>query len=167
MPGSDHTLEANLSNPVAARPLTLFERTMTMIQYLNRLSAGSALIAAIGAGVAIAPVPVLAQTTRNAEIIVYGTDPCPRSADDQIVVCSRRPEGERFRIPPKLRPSAPPQTRNSWVNRSKAFSNQGAIGPMSCSAVGPAGYTGCALQEINNAARERSETTDANTAPSK
>ena len=59
MPGSDHTLEANLSNPVAARPLTLFERTMTMIQYLNRLSAGSALIAAIGAGVAIAPVPVL------------------------------------------------------------------------------------------------------------
>ena len=167
MPGGDHTLEANLSNPVAARPLTLFERTMTMTQFLHRLTAGSALIAALGAGVAIVPAPALAQATRNAEIIVYGTDPCPRSADDQIVVCSRRPEGERFRIPPKLRPSGPPQTRNSWVNRAKAFSNQGSIGPMSCSAVGPAGYTGCALQEINNAARERSETTDANTAPSK
>lgn len=138
-----------------------------MTHYFHRLSAGSALIAAIGAGAAIAPIPALAQATRNAEIIVYGTDPCPRSADDQIVVCSRRPEGERFRIPPKLRPSGPPQTRNSWVNRAKVFSNQGATGPMSCSAVGPAGYTGCALQEINNAARERSDTTDANTAPSK
>ena len=33
------------------------------------------------------PAPALAQAAPNvAEIIVYGTDPCPRSTDDQVVV---------------------------------------------------------------------------------
>lgn len=108
--------------------------------------------------------PALAQS-KQAEVTVYGTDPCPRAADDTIVVCVRRPAEERYRIPPKLRSSGPPQARNSWVNRAKAFASQGATGPMSCSAVGPAGYTGCALQEINQAARERANSTDTETAP--
>ena len=47
--------------------------------------------------------PALAQQTRVSEIIVYGTDPCPRSTDDEIVVCARKPESERFRIPEALR----------------------------------------------------------------
>ena len=112
-----------------------------------------AVLAALIAGTAIAPLPAVAQK-RAAEILVYGTDPCPRSTDDQIVVCSRRPEGERFRIPPNLRQSGPPQATNSWVNRAKAFDNSRRIGPMACDAVGPAGQSGCMLQEINQAARE-------------
>ena len=131
----------------------------------HRLAAAPALIAGLAAGIAIAPAPASAQATRTGEIIVYGTDPCPRATDDQIVVCRRLPETQRFRIPEKLRPAAPPQTRNSWVNRSKVFANQGAIGPMSCSAVGPAGYTGCALQEINQAARETRENAESETPP--
>ena len=49
------------------------------------------------------PRPALAQRARVSEIIVYGTDPCPRSTDDDVVVCARRPEAERFRIPEVLR----------------------------------------------------------------
>ena len=47
----------------------------------------------------VAPTPALAQGARISEIIVYGTDPCPRSTDDEVVVCARKPESERFRIP--------------------------------------------------------------------
>lgn len=134
-----------------------------MKTFLNSLAAGSLLVAALASTNAA---PAVAQS-RQAEVIVYGTDPCPRETDSTIVVCVHRPEEERFRIPKNLRPSGPPQTRNSWVNRSKLFSNQGATGPMSCSAVGPAGYTGCALQEINQAARERQQGTADDTPPPK
>jgi len=130
---------------------------------LPSLAAGVVLIAGMAV---IEPLPALAQA-RSAEIIVYGTDPCPRAADDQIVVCSRRPEAERFRIPPKLRSSGSPQKRNSWVNQSRVFSRQGMIGPQSCSAVGPAGYTGCALQEIHDAASARASDENSDTAPGK
>ncbi len=130
---------------------------------LPSLAVGMALL--IGAAV-IEPIPALAQSRSN-EIIVYGTDPCPRSTDDQIVVCSRHPESERFRIPPKLRSSGSPQKRNSWVNQSRVFSRQGLTGPQSCSAVGPAGYTGCALQEIHDAASARASDVNSDTAPSK
>lgn len=130
---------------------------------LPSLAAGVALLLGM---VAIEPFPALAQSRTN-EIIVYGTDPCPRSTDDQIVVCSRHPESERFRIPPKLRSSGSPQKRNSWVNQSRVFSRQGLTGPQSCSAVGPAGYTGCALQEIHDAASARASDENSDTAPSK
>lgn len=140
-----------------------------MKAFLFRRSFGSGL--AVGAGLlassaVIEPLPAQAQS-RSAEILVYGTDPCPRSTDDQIVVCSRRPESERFRIPPKLRSSGAPQKRNSWVNQSRIFARQGATGPQSCSAVGPAGYTGCALQEIHDAASARAADVNGDTAPSK
>jgi hypothetical protein len=42
----------------------------------------------------VAPTPALAQ--RVNEIIVYGTDPCPRSTDDEVVVCARKPESHRY-----------------------------------------------------------------------
>ena len=130
-----------------------------MNRFTVSLAAGATLLTS-GIGAA----PAIAQS-KQAEVIVYGTDPCPRAADDVIVVCVRRPAEERYRIPPKLRSSGPPQTRNSWVNRSKVFADQGGTGPMSCSAIGPAGTSGCALKEINQAARERANTTNSETAP--
>lgn len=138
-----------------------------MTSLMSRMAGSGAIVAALSFGSAVLPMPALAQTTRQAEVIVYGTDPCPRSTDDEIVVCKRLPETQRFRLPPNQRPTGAPQTRNSWVNRSKVFANQGATGPMSCSAVGPAGYTGCALQEINQAAAERNETNQSDATPSK
>jgi hypothetical protein len=113
----------------------------------------------------LAPSPALAQNGRISEIIVYGTDPCPRSTDDEVVVCARKPEGERYRIPEKLRETGSRQSREAWANRAIAFETYGRTGINSCSPVGPAGFTGCTQQLINQAFKERREESDVNTAP--
>ena len=102
-----------------------------------------------------APQPALAQ--RVNEIIVYGTDPCPRSTDDEVVVCARKPESERFRIPERLRQGGSLQSRQAWANRAIAFETYGKTGVNSCSPVGPGGHTGCSQQLISQAFKERQE----------
>ena len=121
--------------------------------------------AAIAAGMTALPTPALAQQDAIAEVIVYGTDPCPRSSNNEVVVCARKPEGERFRIPEKLRTGGPRQERQAWANRAKALETVGSTGTFSCSPVGPGGFTGCLTQVINQAKRERKEANDAGTAP--
>ena len=128
---------------------------------LMTLLAGTA-IAAVGAAVSL---PAQAQQAGLSEIIVYGTDPCPRSTDDQVVVCARKPESERYRIPEKLRSSGPRQTREAWANRARQLETVGATGINSCSPVGPAGFTGCLTQVINQARQDRREETNNSTAP--
>lgn len=128
---------------------------------LMTLLAGTA-IAAVGAVVSL---PAQAQQAGLSEIIVYGTDPCPRSTDDQVVVCARKPESERYRIPEKLRSSGPRQTREAWANRARQLETVGATGINSCSPVGPAGFTGCLTQVINQARQDRREETNNSTAP--
>jgi hypothetical protein len=131
-----------------------------MTRFMIALGATSVL----GVGLALAP-SAAAQQNEIAEIIVYGNDPCPRSTDDQVVVCARKPEAERYRIPEKLRPSGPRQTRNSWANRAKAFEIVGNTGTFSCSPVGPGGYTGCLTQVISQARREREQEASEGTPP--
>lgn len=109
------------------------------------------------------PTPALAQ--RVNEIIVYGTDPCPRSTDDEVVVCARKPESERFRIPEKLRQGGSLQSRQAWANRAIAFETYGKTGINSCSPVGPAGFTGCSQQLVNQAFKERREEVTGTTPP--
>jgi hypothetical protein len=104
-----------------------------------------------------APQPAVAQSTRVNEIIVYGTDPCPRSTDDEVVVCARKPESERFRIPERLRAGGSLQSRQAWANRAIAFETYGRTGINSCSPVGPGGHTGCTQQLISQAFKEREE----------
>ena len=103
------------------------------------------------------PTPALAQ--RVNEIIVYGTDPCPRSTDDEVVVCARKPESERFRIPENLRQGGSLQSRQAWANRAIAFETYSKTGINSCSPVGPAGFTGCSQQLVSQAFKERREET--------
>ncbi len=127
-------------------------------------------IAVVGALVvtseaAIFPVAALAQAGNIAEIIVYGNDPCPRATDDDIVVCTRRPEEERYRLAPNLRPSGTRQERSSWANRAQELNNVGNTGIGSCSAVGPGGSSGCLIQDINRAMRENEEAAEQGTAP--
>lgn len=110
-----------------------------------------------------APEPALAQ--RVNEIIVYGTDPCPRSTDDEVVVCARKPEADRYRIPERFRSSGPRQTREAWANRAKAFETVGATGINSCSPVGPSGFTGCLKQVIDQAKSESDEAAAGNAPP--
>jgi len=121
---------------------------------------------AIAGGYSALPAPAEAQSSPNvAEIIVYGNDPCPRSTDDQVVVCARRPEAERYRIPPKMRQSGTPQEMQSWAVRSKNLETVGATGINSCSPVGPAGYTGCLERVIKEAEGERKQQADEETPP--
>jgi hypothetical protein len=129
----------------------------------NLMSAAAIIVAA---GFATLPAPAVAQSAPTvAEIIVYGNDPCPRSTDDKVVVCARRPEAERYRIPPKMRPSGTPQQMESWAVRSKNLETVGATGINSCSPVGPAGYTGCLIKVIQEAKGERKQTADQQTPP--
>lgn len=112
----------------------------------------------IGGGL-LAAAPATAQQAqqRTREIIVFGTDPCPRATDDEVVVCARRPEKDRYRLPEALRPSGPPQLSQSWGVRSKALATIGQTGPGTCSGVGPGGDFGCALKDIQRGVAERNE----------
>ena len=127
-----------------------------------RLAAGAVLLA----GLAAVPQAGLAQAgSRVSEIIVYGNDPCPRSTDDEVVVCARKPEADRYRIPERFRSSGPRQTREAWANRAKSFETVGATGINSCSPVGPAGFTGCLRQVIDQAVGENKEAAAGNAPP--
>src|SRR5215213_7261296 len=122
--------------------------------------------AALGAGLAALPASAIAQSgDRVSEIIVYGNDPCPRSTDDEVVVCARKPEAERYRIPERYRSGGPRQTRQAWANKARALETVGRTGINSCSPVGPAGFTGCLTQVIQQARREAAEAADQGTAP--
>ena len=122
--------------------------------------------AAIGlTGLVLPATPALAQQTRVSEIIVYGTDPCPRSTDDEIVVCARKPEAERYRIPERLRQGGSLQSRQAWAARAKQFETVGRTGINSCSPVGPGGWTGCTEQLINQAFNDREELVQSESAP--
>jgi hypothetical protein len=89
------------------------------------------------------------------QLIVYGDDPCPESTADQITVCARKGEGERFRIPEALRDDPRAPGRESWTNRAEALEYVGRSGTDSCSPVGAGGFTGCFTQLMRQARAER------------
>ena len=121
---------------------------------------------ALAAGFAALPAPAAAQAgERISEIIVYGNDPCPRSTDDEVVICVRRPETERYRISEAFRTSGDRQERTSWANKSRSLMGAGNTGINSCSAVGPAAHTGCLLKEIQENEEANREANEAATAP--
>src|SRR5438270_13622982 len=120
----------------------------------------------IAGGLAAFPAPAEAQAGNAvAEIAVYGNDPCPRSTDDQVVVCARRPEAERYRIPEKLRPSGTRQQTEAWANKARALETVGSTVSNSCSPVGSGGFTGCLTQVIKQARRESREQSQQDRAP--
>jgi hypothetical protein len=122
--------------------------------------------AALAGGLAALSAPAVAQdAARISEIIVYGNDPCPRSTDDEVVVCARKPESERYRIPERFRTGGPRQAREAWANKARALETVGATGINSCSPVGPAGFTGCLTQVIKQARAEANEAAAEGTAP--
>ena len=87
-------------------------------------------------------------------VIVYGDDECPQSTTDQIVVCARKAENERFRIPENLRYSNDP-ANTAWAKRVESFEYVGKFGAMSCSPSGAAGFTGCTQKMIDAAYEAR------------
>lgn len=108
---------------------------------------------------AVAPLgaaPAMAQAAEPKVnmVIVYGEDKCPESNGDDIVVCARKDEGERYRIPEPLREGASPQNE-AWNNRVRAYETVTATGTNSCSPVGVGGWTGCSGKLIDQAYAEK------------
>lgn len=91
---------------------------------------------------------------RVSQLIVYGADPCPPSTAEEIVVCARRPEDERYRIPEPLRETGQ-RRAESWAARARSLEYVGRTGIQSCSTVGPGGFTGCWAEMMRQAREER------------
>lgn len=104
--------------------------------------AAASLAAGLLAAPALAQEPTIEQRAR--QVIVYGNDPCPRvTSGDEIVVCARRPESERYRIPEELRGDERLRGGESWASRAESIMEEGETGIGSCTNIGPAGFTGC------------------------
>ena len=109
---------------------------------------------------ALAAVPAAAQADipeKASSLVVYGADPCPAPADpEEIVVCARRPESERYRIPEELREDKERRGSVAWGTRFDAMEEATRFTrPNSCSVVGTWGQTGCFDQLIRNWRSER------------
>ena len=112
-------------------------------------------------GMALFAAPASAQETQGPEpkvnqLIIYGDDKCPESTGDEITVCARLEEGERYRIPQSLRGLEGPENR-AWANKVKDFETVGNFGPLSCSAVGAGGELGCTAKWIEAQYAEKRE----------
>jgi hypothetical protein len=109
----------------------------------------------LAAPLAISVQPAQAQVIDRV-LVIYGDDPCPTNASgDEIVVCARRPESERYRIPKELRPRSQSPEATSWAARSQSTLDSGASGTGSCSTVGGGGWTGCWAEQMRAAKKER------------
>jgi len=119
-----------------------------------------------GAGVIATLAPVHAQSSYGqAYIEVFGNDPCPRSTDSEVVICARKPDSERFRIPERLRTGGALQSRQAWANRARSFEVATRRGVNTCDAVGPSGQGGCLQRMIDQAYSETRESETENTVP--
>ncbi len=118
------------------------------------LAVGTALLTA---GL-LAP-PSDAQTRSSNErvrrVVVYGNERCPRGRRGETVVCARRPDNERYRIPKALRDEPTGPESETWASRAESLEYVGRTGTQSCSTVGPGGFTGCWEQMMRNAREER------------
>ena len=94
------------------------------------------------------------------QLIIYGDDPCPPSTNDEIIVCARLPEGDRYRIPQGLREDPDDPESQSWTSRAVELSYVGASGIGSCSTAGAGGSIGCFNQIVQQARAERAAAGD-------
>lgn len=114
------------------------------------------------AGALFAASPALAQSQPGSDrmnmVIIYGNDECPPSKGDEITVCARKDESERYRIPAPFRDTSPKS--EAWTNRVIAYESVGATGAQSCSPVGAGGWTGCEAKFISNGMAARKQSSD-------
>jgi hypothetical protein len=96
---------------------------------------------------------VIDAQTRATVIEVFGNDPCPVGGNDEIIVCARLPEEERYRLPREFRENPQRRINESWAVNVQELQYVGREGIMSCSTVGQAGFTGC-WEEMMRQARE-------------
>lgn len=128
---------------------------------MPRLPLAAAAVALVST-LLLAPVPAAAQAAQAGPddkfnmVIVYGDDECPQPKGDEITVCARKGENERYRIPEELRGSQSP-ANDAWNNKVLAYETVGRSGTQSCSPVGPGGATGCVQRLIDKAYAEKGQ----------
>ena len=125
---------------------------------MKAVLSAAALVAAAGLAFSASPAPAQKSATeRVSRLIVYGNDPCPRGPEGEIVICGRRPDSERYRIPEALRDDTlkddPAST--SWAQHAQSLEYAGRTGIQSCSTVGPGGFTGCWAEMMRAARNDR------------
>jgi hypothetical protein len=122
------------------------------------------LLAAAGALLAAAPAAAQAPAAepKISTMIIYGDDVCPPSTDDTIVICAKKPESERYRIPEILRGDPNDPKNQAWAERATALEYAGRSGIGSCSPVGPGGASGCFNQIVREARAERTGADEVN-----
>jgi hypothetical protein len=129
------------------------------MRILASIAAPLALLAVGSPAAAQDAPPASPSSDRVNAVIIFGDDPCPQSQGDEITVCARKPEAERYRIPAPLRET--PSTRSeAWNEKVLAYETVGRTGTQSCSPVGPGGSTGCTQKLIDRAYAERRQSTD-------
>ena len=119
--------------------------------------AGALLAAMLAAAALVAPAAAAPPERRQISVTVYGAERCPTATGDEIVVCAREPESERFRIPRKLREQAK-ERRASTAWSARAAGAEGATRftrPDGCSPVGAFGQSGCTAAAIRQWYAER------------
>ena len=125
----------------------------------RRALAFFALFAAAPAGAQEPEAKAAPDDAPTAMLIVYGDDPCPPSQGDEIVVCARQPEEERYRLPRALRERRDRRSETSWGARAADLEEASRPQrPDSCSVVGTGGQTGCsaaAVRDWSNVRRAR------------
>lgn len=94
---------------------------------------------------------------RERHVIVYGNDTCPApETEDEIVVCGRQPEEERYRIPRELRRNPDDRRETGWGAAALDLDDaQRWTRPNGCSPVGSNGQTGCSQDMIRQWYAER------------
>jgi hypothetical protein len=88
------------------------------------------------------------------QLIVYGDDECPKSEGNEITVCARKPESERYRIPENLRTDSSPEN-TAWTQKVESYETVGNFGTLSCSPSGYGGWSGCTQALIKAAYQEK------------
>ena len=138
-------------------PQALRERAVMALFRPRHGRAGALLVATLGLAALGAPAAAAPPEVRRIAVTVYGEERCPTTTGDEIVVCAREPESERFRIPRKLRERAKARSApTAWGARVAATEQATRFTrPAGCSPVGSFGQSGCAAAAIRQWYAER------------
>jgi len=90
-------------------------------------------------------------------LILQSKDTCVGGTPDEVVVCARRSERDRYRIPESLRDDQSKSGGEGWAARSQSLKETSDSGIGSCSTAGSGGASGCWLEMVHQARRARSE----------
>jgi len=105
------------------------------------------------AALAALPAPLPAQVGQKV-LIIYGNDKCPTNkAGEEVVVCARRPESERYRIPSELREGTAGSSNNGAA--VSAMATGGTAGSSTCSNIGGGGGSNCFANQMRAAKAEK------------